>query len=247
MKRIVIPLVAISGFLSILLGFSSEIDVVAGGSEHHGDSISLSSAQAEKASTEGAAPEASPTPSAAGAASAKDEVDFEKGAGGNSDSASTAPAVNGEECLPAQALTDMNQRKKSLDDREAALAAREQEIANREKAVEERLKEVQAQRAELEKVQAERTKEHEEKVARTVEILESMTPKAASQLISTTDEKLAVEAIGRMSTAKVSKIMNLMDPKRSVRLMELLAGSGGAASKPTESAPDNRPKKEEKL
>ncbi|NDD93403.1 hypothetical protein EBZ37_15145 [bacterium] len=75
-----------------------------------------------------------------------------------------------------------------------------------------------------------------------------MTPKAASQLIATTDERLAVEAMSRMATPKLSKIMNIMEPKRSVRLMELLSGNGTpVAAEMSKAVPETAPKKEEKL
>jgi flagellar motility protein MotE (MotC chaperone) len=144
----------------------------------------------------------------------------------------------GEACLPKSALDDLVKRRKELEKRETELASREQELGSREKATQEELKKIQEVRAEIEKVQGVKTKENEEKIARTVELLETMNPKAASQVISTYDERLAVQAMARMSTPKLSKILNLMETKRSVRLMELMAGGGTPAGSAEASVPN---------
>jgi hypothetical protein len=51
-----------------------------------------------------------------------------------------------------------------------------------------------------------------------------MSPKAASAMLSTLDDALAVSAISRMDTLKLAKVMNVMDPSRSSKLSELLTG-----------------------
>src|SRR5690606_1884411 len=56
------------------------------------------------------------------------------------------------------------------------------------------------------------------------ETFESMSPKAAAQLLSSLDEGLAVASIELMSTAKLAKIMNIMETSRSSRLSEQMAG-----------------------
>ncbi len=150
--------------------------------------------------------------------------------------ATPVEAVDG--CLPRAALGDLADRRKELEKKEAALLAREQDLAAREKATQEELKKIQQIRSEIDQVQGARTKESDERVARIVEVLEAMNPKAASQLIATYDERLAVQAMGRMSTPKLSKILNVMDPKRSVKLMELLAGGGTSATSAEAAVPN---------
>ena len=234
MKRIYTALVAVTGFLTIWLGLSPNAESIPGSVS---DSIVWTHAQADRA--EESKPEA------------KGEAKQESNSNPKSESKVDAKSAPGDQlpaCLPSQALSDLNQRKKASDDRESALQAREQELAVREKAIEERLKLLQSYRDEAGKVDSAKKKEFEEKIARTVELLESMNPKSASQLIASTDERLAVEAMSRMSTAKLSKVMNIMEPKRSVRLMELLAGNGTPA--PVEASkmvPESNPKKGEKL
>ena len=130
---------------------------------------------------------------------------------------------------------------------DGALGREDAELAAREKALEERMKQLEAFRGEATKLDAALAKESEEKAARTVELLESMSPKAASALLATSDDRLAVRAMSRMSTQKLSKIMNLIEPKRSVRLMELLAGTGTPAVEAEKQVPSTAPAKEEKL
>lgn len=230
MKRTMIPLVAVAGFFMIWLGVSPEVEP---GSDLGDDRISVTQAQAEKPHAVAATtPEKESSPGSETQSHGSAEV---------------RPVSEDSACVPTQALTDLNQRKKSLDEREAGLQARDQELSAREKVLEERLKQLQAYRDEAGKVDAARKKEFEEKITRTVELLESMNPKAAAQLVAATDEHLAVEAMSRMSTAKLSKIMNIMEPKRSVRLMELLAGKGTPVTDVARSVPETNPKKEEKL
>ncbi len=227
MKRVTIPLVAIIGFFMVWLGVSPDVENgLERNAELSADRIVLTQAQAEKPA------EGAPATEAPKVESKTEEV---------------KPATSEPACIPAQALSDLNQRRKTLDDREAALQARDQELALREKAIEERIRQLQAFRDEAAKMDVAKKKEFEEKIARTVELLESMNPKAASQLVASSDEQLAVEAMSRMATAKLSKIMNIMEPKRSVRLMELLAGKGTPVADVAKSVPETNPKTEEKL
>jgi flagellar motility protein MotE (MotC chaperone) len=227
MKRVTVPLVAIMGFFMIWLGVSPDVE---NGLEQDAgvlaDRIQVTQAQAEK-----------PAESAPPTEAPKTEFKAED----------VKPVASEPACIPAQALSDLNQRRKTLDEREAAIQARDQELAAREKAIEERIKQLQAFRDDAAKMDAAKKKEFEEKIARTVELLESMNPKAASQLVASSDEHLAVEAMARMSTAKLSKIMNIMEPKRSVRLMELLAGKGTPVADVSKSVPETNPRNEEKL
>lgn len=222
MKRVIIPMAAVSGFLMIWLGMTPEVENEMRGST---DAISLTAAQAEHVDAA--------------------EIDDPKGT-------SADPSIVGSteadaSCLPAQAWSDLSKRRAALEKRESELQAREQELSSREKALAEQIQKLESMRQDIAKVDSENQKEFEVKITRTVELLESMNPKAASALVSSTDERLAVEAMARMSTAKLSKIMNIMEPKRSVRLMELLAGTGTPAGRQMASVPSEDPSKKEKL
>lgn len=128
-------------------------------------------------------------------------------------------------CLAdASAIEDMKHRKEDLDVRLKALESREAELKARERALTEELSKLQAVRDEISAVEGAKKKENEEKLSKLVETLETMSPKSASQMIVALDEKLAVTAMERMSTAKLAKVMNLIEPAKASRLSELLTG-----------------------
>ena len=128
-------------------------------------------------------------------------------------------------CLAdAATLEDLKRQKREIEGRSKDLAAREAELKARERALSDEMKKLVEARDELAKMDVTRKKENETKVAKLVETLEGMNPKAASALISSIDENLAIQTMTRLSTAKLSKVMNIMDPQRSTKLTELLAG-----------------------
>jgi flagellar motility protein MotE (MotC chaperone) len=227
----VIPVVAFTGFCLIWLGFGRQV--------HH-DSISLhedllawSSAQAESPADGAMQAHAEPSPSPSPSVTENESI--------------SSGSIAADACIPGQALNDLKKRERAISEREAQLQSRESDLVAREKAIEERMQQLQAVRQEHVKQDAATKKAFEEKLARTVELLESMAPKAASQLIATSEDGLAVEAMSRMSTTKLSKIMNVMDPKRSVHLMALLSGTGSADKGTGVTDPSLDPKKKEKL
>lgn len=128
-------------------------------------------------------------------------------------------------CVTGAAIEDLNRLRDRLAEREKAISAKEAELKTLEKAIQEEFAKLEQTRSDLAKVDDLKKKENEEKIAKIVETLESMSPKPASQLIGTMDEALAVTAIRRMSTQKLAKIMNVMESGKSSRLTELLAGS----------------------
>ena len=130
-----------------------------------------------------------------------------------------------EGCLADSAtLEDLKRQKRDLEMRQKDLAAREAELKAREQALAGEIGKLSEVREEISKIDGDRKKENEAKVAKLVETIESMNPKAAAGLVAAIDETLAVQAISRLSTAKLAKILNIMDPARSTKLSELLAG-----------------------
>jgi flagellar motility protein MotE (MotC chaperone) len=122
------------------------------------------------------------------------------------------------------AADDMNRRRNELDAREKELKSRDAELKARERALEEELQKIAAVREDIEKIEGARKKEGSDKVAKLVETFETMSPKTASALMSTLDESLAVATMSRIATPKLAKILNSMEPRKSARLSELLAG-----------------------
>ena len=137
-------------------------------------------------------------------------------------SAPKAPATG---CIvDEQAVSDLKHRWLEVDQRSQELQARESELKAKERAVDEEYKKIIAAKEELEILRGSFKKENEEKIAKIVETLESMSPKASAQLLSTLDEPLAVRAIQRLSTQKLAKVLAGMEPARAARLTEVMAG-----------------------
>ncbi len=129
------------------------------------------------------------------------------------------------------AISDLRRRSEEVEARAKALEAREQELAAQKRAVEEDVKRLTAVREEIEKLQGSMKKSGEERVAKLVETMEAMAPKGAAQLIAGVDDQLAVSAMSRLSTAKLAKILPLMNPERSAFLTEKMAGVVRAQAK----------------
>lgn len=128
-------------------------------------------------------------------------------------------------CLTDEAsIADVQELKKELAKREADLKRREDEVAAKEAAVAEELKKLDVVRDEIKSAQALGDAKSEEKVGKLVETFESMSPKAAAAIVASVDERLAVEAMARLSSAKLGKILAAMEPAKSVPLAEKLAG-----------------------
>jgi len=132
---------------------------------------------------------------------------------------------NSDGCLPdANVVADLRRRKEELEQKQKELVAKETELKAKEQALNEEFKKIDLVREDISKVDGARKKENDEKVNKLVETFETMSPKAAALLVASVDESLAVAAMAKMSTPKLAKIMNVMEPKRSSRLTELLAG-----------------------
>lgn len=140
---------------------------------------------------------------------------------------STFASAQGEDatsCVTGAAVDDLNRQRERLEAREKELQAKEAELKAAEAGLKEELKKIEEARAEFGRMEDLKKKENEEKVAKIVETVETMSPKPAAVLVAALDDALAVTAMQRISTPKLAKIMNIMEPGRSSRLTELLAG-----------------------
>jgi flagellar motility protein MotE (MotC chaperone) len=141
-------------------------------------------------------------------------------------------AKTAEGCLADTAtLEDLRRHKTEIESRQKELNAREAELKAREQALDEQIKSLAVMRDEMDKIEQARKGEGEAKVAKLVETVESMNPKASAILLASLDEGLATATMSRLSTAKLAKVMNVMDPVRSTRLSELLAGVARARTR----------------
>jgi len=155
--------------------------------------------------------------------------------------------LNPQSGLPEMSVIDeMKRHHEELEAKEKELATREAELHARERALNEEMKKISAIRDDLGKIDTARKSENDEKVVKLVDTFQTMSPKAASILISTLDDSLAVAAIAKMDTLKLAKIMNSMEPSRSAKLSELLAGVVRAKStlappvrEPAQTSPTN--------
>lgn len=140
-------------------------------------------------------------------------------------SAAPARAAQDSGCISnASAIEDIRSQREALETSKKALSLREEELKAREAALTEELKKLEAIRDEIARTEARRTQESEERVTRLVELLETMNPRAGSQMLATLDEELAVRAMGRLAPQKLAKLMNVMDAGRSSHLAERMAG-----------------------
>jgi flagellar motility protein MotE (MotC chaperone) len=138
---------------------------------------------------------------------------------------STALAEDATDCLANQAaIEDIQNQREKLSEMRKALADKEKELQARELAVTDELKKLDAARAEIAKMDDLHKQSNQEKITKLVETLEAMPPKSAAALLSTLDDALAVTAMQQLSTPKLAKMMNLMEPARSAKLTEILAG-----------------------
>lgn len=129
------------------------------------------------------------------------------------------------ECVSdPELIADLGRTREALEAKVKELLAKEAEIQAREQALNEQLKQLEVLRDEIAQIDATKKKENQEKVNKLIETVEAMSPKAAAKLISTIDERLAVATMKGLTTQRLGKIMNLMEPGPSSRLSELLAG-----------------------
>lgn len=153
---------------------------------------------------------------------------------------STASSSAVMSCSVAESvLSDIQSQRAELERQVRALAEREKELNAREAAIAEQFKKIEGLRAEIlggdEKQQAAQA----EKVAKLVEAIESMSPKAASVLLGGVEERLAITAMSQLATPKLAKIMNVMEPQKSTRLAEGLAGVAPSRTPANQSAAQN--------
>lgn len=131
------------------------------------------------------------------------------------------------------AVEDIRKIKEENEFRKKELDSREEEIKAREKALTEELKKLNQARESVDQLFEKNKKVADEKVAKVVDMLLTMSPKAAAKVLNTLDDQLAVSAISQMDTQKLSKIMNVLDSNRSSKLSELMAGVVRAKSTPS--------------
>jgi len=150
------------------------------------------------------------------------------------------PTINANGLPEMAALQEMRRHREELETKEKELAAHEAELKAREQALNEEMKKIGMIRDEIAIIDSARKKENDSKVAKLVETYQAMSPGSAAAVISGLDDSLAVATLSQMDTTKLAKILSKMEPKRSQKLSELLAGvvrAKGTAPFPVAVAP----------
>jgi flagellar motility protein MotE (MotC chaperone) len=144
---------------------------------------------------------------------------------GSSQSEPLVKSITSSGCLlDEHAIEDFKKARLILEEKERSLQLREAELKSAQSAFEEELNKLSLVRKEIEKIQSLHKKDQEENISKLVEAFETMSPKASAQLLSRVDEVLAVEAMSKISTQKLAKIMNIMESEPLSKLTERLAG-----------------------
>lgn len=126
-------------------------------------------------------------------------------------------------CLVDQkALAELKKQRTVYEEKTKALSEKESELEKREQAVKEEFTKLQRLKSEIQGIHVEQKKQNDEKITKFVETVEAMSPKAASALLSKVEMNLAVAAAGKMTTQRLAKIMNLMNPERASQLTEAM-------------------------
>jgi len=178
---------------------------------------------AENEKTEAPAPKESP--SATPESSGEVKTEAKKDAQPNAENESREDDAGYSGCIAdASVIADLRKRNEELELKQKALTAKETELKVREQSINEELSKLQAVRDEIASLDTTQKKGNEERLGKIVETLETMNPKAASQMLSSLDDRLAVAAASRIATPKLAKIMNIMDAAKASKLTEMLAG-----------------------
>jgi|GEM_PF-3798800 len=134
-------------------------------------------------------------------------------------------------CITDQdAVKDVTDLKQELLSRSIELEKKESDLLEREKTLNEQLKKMDVMIKDILAAKQTVKASAQERVARLVETIESMSPKPAAQIMGELDSGLAIEALSQLSALKRAKILALLPIAKSTELSEGLAGLARANS-----------------
>ncbi len=119
----------------------------------------------------------------------------------------------------------LSRKERALERRAETLDAREADLRAAEQQVEERLVELQKLRNDIREQLAELDGDREAKVAHLVKMFESMRPPQAADILTVTEDAIALEVLERMNRAKAGKVLAAMPPERAAYLAERIGGA----------------------
>jgi len=119
----------------------------------------------------------------------------------------------------------LSRKERSLERRESTLNAREADLRTAETQVADRLTELQGLRAEIRLLLVDLDEDREGRVVHLVKMFESMRPPQAADILSVTEDAVALEVLERMNRAKAGKTLAAMPPERAAYLAERIGDS----------------------
>ncbi len=114
----------------------------------------------------------------------------------------------------------LQRKEESLNRRQQTITAREADVRAAEEQVERRIIELQELREQVRASLASLDGDRQERVNGLVKMFESMRPNQAADILTVTDNDIALEVLERMNRGKAGKTLAAMDPKRAAYLAE---------------------------
>lgn len=136
-----------------------------------------------------------------------------------------------ESCIVSElAIEELQQNRKKIDEQRRSLDQREKEIQKKEQAVLEQIKKLQELRNLIHQDQEAQEDKKKQNLAKLIETLLTMTPKAAAQILVNQDPQLSVQMMSAIDAGQLGKILAAMDPMKASQLsqkMAVLKNTGG--------------------
>jgi len=121
------------------------------------------------------------------------------------------------------ALSDLKEQKLKLKSKSDELEKRESDLLAKERAIAEQIESLEKLKKEILAAESENLEKNEAKVNKLVETLDKMSPKKSAAVLASLSDSLAVAAMMKLPSARLAKVMNVMEPERSAFLSEYLA------------------------
>ncbi|MBF0274436.1 MAG: hypothetical protein HQK84_04300 [Nitrospinae bacterium] len=115
-------------------------------------------------------------------------------------------------------LNELKERQKSLEEKEMELKNKESQIKTIESSIDTKLADMQTLKNQLEELITMRKDLGEKNIKQLVKVYESMKPAEAAIVIEKLEEDIAVQVLKRMLGKKAGKILDVMNPAKTVRL-----------------------------
>lgn len=119
---------------------------------------------------------------------------------------------------------ELERKRTDLELRERNIVDMEDKLAMQEKIIVEKLRKLEVLKKQITGMLEGYNEKLKKQQGKMVTVVETMTPKAAAEMIEKMDEFIAIQLLEKMSTKRMAKIMNNMRKDKSARLSERMAG-----------------------